>query len=430
MLYAYFCDKFCTWQPAIPGMYKKPTGPKQELILPLFEKSVSLHSPHVRIMPASRRMVKRSLIWILGFLGVLFLYYQLWMKPGLTPEPSSSRTSPAVQTKTLIDLQPTQNHKDEADCFQNYPSPSTPESYRALVDCVRNWNRHSKTSVRNHDTSNALSDGKPLILLTLLVHNRPEYLQHTLSSLEKVRGIRDAHVWLLVSLDGHFPAIEKLVNSITFCQVKMVYHPFGRGLVPIVPGSGSVHPNSGIQTEFQASTSTLALKFDWEKANDTFLTDVNLKQAAPKHHYWWLWNYIVTKRAHLPVELSRPYTVAFVEEDHMLAPDFLEVLQKTQSLNCTDCFAFNLGHHSEPAKVTVKDVEEGAHLFDFGVVYNIGLVFTDASLQKLVKHGDFFCGFDEYNWDLTMNRMSQLLLIGDQSLRPRISRVAHIGYMK
>ena len=105
------------------------------------------------------------------------------------------------------------------------------------------------------------------------------------------------------------------------------------------------------------------------------------------------------------------------------------MLHTAINVKCPECFAYNLGHHSDPHNVTAEQAHRGANQFDYGTVNNIGLVLPDQSLRRMVDQKRAFCDFDEYNWDLTMNRMSQLLAIGDQSLRARISRVVHIGYV-
>ncbi|CAI5462026.1 unnamed protein product [Closterium sp. Yama58-4] len=62
------------------------------------------------------------------------------------------------------------------------------------------------------------------IIIVLLVHNRPAYLNHTLDALSKVDGIQ--HVLLIVSHDGFYPPMHALVRSISFCRVKQLYFPF------------------------------------------------------------------------------------------------------------------------------------------------------------------------------------------------------------
>ncbi|CAI5524649.1 unnamed protein product [Closterium sp. Naga37s-1] len=62
------------------------------------------------------------------------------------------------------------------------------------------------------------------IIIVLLVHNRPAYLNRTLDALSKVDGIQ--HALLIVSHDGFYPPMHALVQSISFCRVKQLYFPF------------------------------------------------------------------------------------------------------------------------------------------------------------------------------------------------------------
>ena len=72
-------------------MYDKNRQPQ---LLPTYQQK----SHHTRLMPASRRMVRRSVAWIVLFSLAIWLYHRRFMAP------------PAVQPA-----------KPNTDCFANYP---------------------------------------------------------------------------------------------------------------------------------------------------------------------------------------------------------------------------------------------------------------------------------------------------------------------
>jgi alpha-1,6-mannosyl-glycoprotein beta-1,2-N-acetylglucosaminyltransferase len=60
--------------------------------------------------------------------------------------------------------------------------------------------------------------GKDAIIVVLYVHNRPQYLKVVVESLAKVVGINET--LLIVSHDGYFEEMNKIIGGIRFCQVK------------------------------------------------------------------------------------------------------------------------------------------------------------------------------------------------------------------
>lgn len=59
-----------------------------------------------------------------------------------------------------------------------------------------------------------------VIPIVLYVHNRPSYLRVVLDALSHVHGIEETV--LIVSHDGYYPEVAKMVEEITFTRVKQV----------------------------------------------------------------------------------------------------------------------------------------------------------------------------------------------------------------
>ncbi|GMI70916.1 N-acetylglucosaminyltransferase II [Hibiscus trionum] len=75
---------------------------------------------------------------------------------------------------------------------------------------------------RNKDLYPKLA--KDHINIVLYVHNRPQYLRVVVESLSKVVGINET--LLIVSHDGYFEEMNKIVEGIKFCQVKQIFAPY------------------------------------------------------------------------------------------------------------------------------------------------------------------------------------------------------------
>ncbi|KAL4562336.1 hypothetical protein LXL04_034536 [Taraxacum kok-saghyz] len=81
---------------------------------------------------------------------------------------------------------------------------------------------------RNIDLYPNLS--KDLIVIVLYVHNRPQYLKLVVDSLSHGSGINET--LLIVSHDGYFEEMNKIIEGIKFCQVKQVFAPFSPHIFP------------------------------------------------------------------------------------------------------------------------------------------------------------------------------------------------------
>lgn len=226
---------------------------------------------------------------------------------------------------------------------------------------------------------------KDAIIVVLYVHNRPQYLSVVVESLSKVVGINET--LLIVSHDGYFEEMNKIISGIRFCQVKQIYAPY----------SPHVFPNSfpGV------SVGDCKEKDDAEgkhcKGNsDQYGNHRSPKIVSLKHHWWWMmntvWDGLNETRAHSG-------HILFIEEDHFIFPNAyrnLQILTSLKPMKCPDCYAANLA----PSDVNSRGEEWESLIAER--MGNVGYSFNRTVWKKIHNKASEFCFFDDYNWDITM----------------------------
>ncbi|XP_043692468.1 alpha-1,6-mannosyl-glycoprotein 2-beta-N-acetylglucosaminyltransferase [Telopea speciosissima] len=243
--------------------------------------------------------------------------------------------------------------------------------------------KKNKLPPRNLDVFPNLA--KDHITIVLYVHNRPQYLQVVVKSLSNVEGISET--LLIVSHDGYFEEMNKIVESIRFCQVKQIFAPYSPHLFPdSFPG---VSP-ADCQDKDDPSTKNC-------KGNpDQYGNHRSPKIVSLKHHWWWMmntvWDGLEETRRHLG-------HILFIEEDHFIFPNAyrtIQILAELKHQKCHDCYAANLA----PSDVNSKG--EGWENLIAEKIGNIGYAFNRTIWRKIRSKARDFCFFDEYNWDITM----------------------------
>ncbi|XP_010262401.1 PREDICTED: alpha-1,6-mannosyl-glycoprotein 2-beta-N-acetylglucosaminyltransferase-like [Nelumbo nucifera] len=223
------------------------------------------------------------------------------------------------------------------------------------------------------------------ITLVLYVHNRPQYLKVVVESLSKVEGIGET--LLIVSHDGYFEEMNKIVKSIRFCQVKQIFAPYSPHLFPnSFPG---VSPGDCQQKDDPSKKHC--------KGNpDQYGNHRSPKIVSLKHHWWWMMN---TVWDGLKETRQHSGHILFIEEDHFIFPNAyrnIQLLTKLKAQKCSDCYAANLA----PSDVNSRG--EGWASLIAEKIGNIGYAFNRTVWRKIHSRAREFCFFDDYNWDITM----------------------------
>ncbi|MED6206904.1 Alpha-1,6-mannosyl-glycoprotein 2-beta-N-acetylglucosaminyltransferase [Stylosanthes scabra] len=236
---------------------------------------------------------------------------------------------------------------------------------------------------RNLDLYPNLS--KDRIIVVLYVHNRPLYLKIVIDSLSQVAGINET--LLIVSHDGYFEDMNKIIDGIRFCQVKQIFAPYSPHLfLDTFPGV-SAH---------DCKDKDVASQKHCEGNPDQYGNHRSPRIVSLKHHWWWMMN---TVWDGLRETRKHEGHILFIEEDHFIYPNAYRNLQTLISLKpekCPDCYAANLA----PSDVTSRG--EGWASLIAERMGNVGYAFNRTVWKKIHNKAREFCFFDDYNWDITM----------------------------
>ncbi|XP_057526951.1 alpha-1,6-mannosyl-glycoprotein 2-beta-N-acetylglucosaminyltransferase [Amaranthus tricolor] len=226
---------------------------------------------------------------------------------------------------------------------------------------------------------------KDHVVIVLYVHNRPQYLKVVVESLSHVEGINET--LLIVSHDGFFEEMNKIVEGIRFCQVKEIFAPYSPHIFPdSFPG---VSPRDCKEKDDVRTKKC-------EGNPDQYGNHRSPKIVSLKHHWWWMMN---TVWDGLNETKDHNGDILFIEEDHFILPNAyrnLQLLIKLKPEKCSSCYAVNL------APWDVKSRGERVSLLFAERVGNVGYSFNRTVWMKIHKKAEEFCFFDEYNWDITM----------------------------
>ncbi|KAJ8748613.1 hypothetical protein K2173_007603 [Erythroxylum novogranatense] len=223
------------------------------------------------------------------------------------------------------------------------------------------------------------------ITIVLYVHNRPQYLKVVVESLSKVVGINET--LLVVSHDGHFEEMNRIVQSIKFCRVKQIFAPYSPHVFPdSFPG---VSPDD---CKHKADP----VKKHCEGNPDQYGNYRLPKIVSLKHHWWWMMN---TVWDGLEETKGHEGHILFIEEDHFIFPNAYRNLQRLSKLKlqkCPNCYAANLA----PSDVNSRGENWGSLIAER--MGNVGYSFNRTVWRKIHRKAREFCFFDDYNWDITM----------------------------
>lgn len=319
----------------------------------------TINKPQLKVA-AFRRFLSVVLLTLLGVLLLIFL---------LGTNSISNFVSPPLDD--IDEVSYTNSHLREKLGF--------PEQSKLSIKLEK----RNQLPPRNMDLYPNLA--KDHITIVLYVHNRPQYLRVVVESLSQVVGISET--LLIVSHDGYFEEMNKIVEGIKFCQVKQIFAPYSPHLFPnSFPG---VSPNDCKDKEDAA-------KKHCEGNPDQYGNHRSPKIVSLKHHWWWMMNTVWDglKETH-----GHSGHILFIEEDHFIFPNAyrnLQILTELKPYKCPDCYAANLAPW---------DVNSRGEQWDSLVAErmgNVGYSFNQTIWRKIHRKAREFCFFDEYNWDITM----------------------------
>lgn len=263
--------------------------------------------------------------------------------------------------------------------------------------------------------------GDPQLVLVVQVHNRPEYLQMLIRSLQNAAEV---HSFLLIFSHDYFSEeIESMVQQISFCKVLQIYFPFSTQLYPgQFPGQDPADcPRDASKQDAVKSGCLNAEHPDsYGHYREAFITQT-------KHHWWWKLHFVFER-----VQVLQGYAgfTVFLEEDNYILPDFYHFYKSMLDFRrsgCPDCDLLALGNHDgvkDFSRWTDKVLTAGW----MSTKHNLGLAVSRELYYKLMGCSADFCSYDDYNWDWTLQHLSGTCISKPlKVLAAQGSRVLHTG---
>ncbi|KAJ3639533.1 hypothetical protein Zmor_002888 [Zophobas morio] len=325
-----------------------------------------------------------------------------------------------------------------------------------ISDIKRNIAQYNlQQTVYNEETFGPLQNDS--VVIVIQIHDRITYLRHLIVSLAQARGISQA--LLVFSHDYYDEEINNLVQSVDFCKVIQIFYPYSIQTHPHeFPGEDPNDCPRDIKRE-QALI---------KKCNNALYPDLyghyrEAKFTQTKHHWWWKANRVFNQ-----LEITRNHTglVVFLEEDHYVAEDFiyiLKLMEKTCKESCKHCNILSLGtylktfnYYGDAKKKEALRAIKQQSIISAGQVHpswtfqvlpslyqhsqkveitpwisskhNMGMAFNRSTWMDIVGCADYFCKYDDYNWDWSLQHISQNCLKHKfHAMVVRGPRVFHIG---
>uniref|UniRef100_A0A7S0HPS4 Alpha-1,6-mannosyl-glycoprotein 2-beta-N-acetylglucosaminyltransferase n=1 Tax=Hanusia phi TaxID=3032 RepID=A0A7S0HPS4_9CRYP len=236
-------------------------------------------------------------------------------------------------------------------------------AHRSLDDPLRSQQKH-------------VEDMRVTFPLAMYVNDRPGYFSEVVRSLKMARNVSSIRI-LVLSLDSVRQDMIDIAINIDFVPVRILFHPAREDLLTMAP------------------------------------------LLAIKSHWWWLqqmlWNEIDELR-------SYDDNIALLEEDHVVTPDYVEMMSLLISMQktfCPQCWGVCVRHGC----ASERDVDTFKICRTRSVI-NTGISFNRSTFNA-IRLSDFEHFLD--GWDWSLFHLAQTGQIPDMMLAPAISRVRNIG---
>nr|CAD7195727.1 unnamed protein product [Timema douglasi] len=289
-----------------------------------------------------------------------------------------------------------------------------------ISDIKRNIERYNDLqTVLNEDVFGPVQNDS--LVIVVQVHTRLIYLRHLIVSLAQARDIDS--VLLVFSHDYYDEEINELVQSVDFCKVMQIFYPTSIQTHPHeFPGESAGDCPRNVKKEQAKEMMCINALHP-----DLYGHYREAKFTQTKHHWWWKANRVFNQ-----LEVTRNHTgmVLFLEEDHYVAEDFIHVMrlmEKTCRSSCDRCNILSLGtylktynYYGDSKKAEVTPWISSKH--------NMGMAFNRSTWQDIRHCAEFFCTYDDYNWDWSLQHISQGCLAHKlHAMVMKGPRVFHIG---
>lgn len=267
-----------------------------------------------------------------------------------------------------------------------------------------------RTKVRSSAESYfARHPGAPIVPFCIMVHKRIDLLMVVIDSL-RASDFDRKNIPLFISHDGHVAEMVSYVEELkSEFNIVQLFHPY----------SCYEHPSS-----FPGNDETLNKGY----AGDRYGNKRNGMVTCCKHHFTWMLKTVFE----MEWDQKRFDTVAFFEEDYVLAPTiyesvvsglklYEELTHKGKDETMKPFFGIVL--EGRIFKDSTK-MENGWDAREFGS----GPVVLKRDMYELLRaNANAFCTVDDYNWDWSIVHMMNEGLLPSHVLYPTTPQVMHIG---
>ncbi|KAG4067969.1 hypothetical protein HA402_010655 [Bradysia odoriphaga] len=303
-------------------------------------------------------------------------------------------------------------------------SSSYMDSYRRPdIEQMRRFIRryNELQSILNEDIFGPLENDS--VLIVVQVHTRINYLRHLIVSLAQARDI--SRSLIIFSHDYYDEDINDLIQSIDFCKVMQIFYPH----------SIQTHPHEfpGVEPD----DCPRDIKRDQaiiRKCTNANYPDLygHYREASftqTKHHWWWKANRVFDQ-----IAATQHHTgaVLFLEEDHYVSEDFiylLELMQRKANEMCGKCNILSLGTYLKTLNYYTYNNNHKVEITPWvSSKHNMGFSFNRSTWREIVQCAKYFCTYDDYNWDWSLQHASQNCLKHKlHAMVVKGPRVFHIG---
>lgn len=274
--------------------------------------------------------------------------------------------------------------------------------------------------VNNVDVFGNHTANSPVIIIQ--VHDRPDALKLVFNSLKYVKGIEN--VTLVISRDKFSPAMDSLIDKyIDFCRYIEIFFPYSMQLNPDkFPGEDPNDCSRDLSKDKAISIGCNNAEFP-----DMYGHYREVKYVQIKHHWFWKLNMVFSG---IKVLKNQKAPMLFIEDDHFVAPDIINMMKLTTELKeskCPHCNIISLGtyesmtnYNTYGGQVNVLAWESSKH--------NMGMVLDKKFYDDLLEKSKEFCSYDDYNWDWSLQYVgSTVFKTGIHTMFIKTPHVMHMG---
>uniref|UniRef100_A0A0A9XQL9 Alpha-1,6-mannosyl-glycoprotein 2-beta-N-acetylglucosaminyltransferase n=2 Tax=Lygus hesperus TaxID=30085 RepID=A0A0A9XQL9_LYGHE len=326
----------------------------------------------------------------------------------------------------------------------------------SIPEILRSIQRYNAAQViNNEDIFGPVQNDT--IIIVIQVHTRIVYLRHLIVSLAQAKDIETTLI--VFSHDFYDTEANELVQSVDFARTLQIFYPYS---IQTHPDTFPGQSNGDCPRDINYQQAQI-LRCTNADHPDLYGHYREAKFTQTKHHWWWKANRVFGE-----LEVTRNHTglVLFLEEDHYVASDFIYILRQMQaacSLACPQCNILSLGTYlktynyygDSKKKEALRALKRhqtlsaaavppswGFHILPslyqhyhkaevtpwISSKHNMGMAFNRSVWTEMVSCARHFCSYDDYNWDWSLQQVSQQCLKSKlTAMVMRGPRVFHIG---